>query len=200
MTVGKQAVPETAGQPSGVQTPVQGQAVDLDKLPEFQKYKSLRDKKESEFQKALEAQAAETTRLQAQVEGLITDPVARQRLLAERQEAELNRFRTSDRASKARRLFAENWEVPESIFDLDDTPEVMTAKALDYQKAEIAKLRSGADSTAREKEQAEIEREGGHLVSKTPGTTPGSTSLDVNKQLADLQASKGVKGKPLLLA
>lgn len=186
----ERAVSAESGQAvSAVQDKPQGQAVNLDTLPEFRKWKSTQDKKEAELQKQIAEQQVRSERLEQQIENLITDPAQKQKLQQERLQAELDKYKTSDRAQRARRLFADKWKVPESAFELDDTPEVMTGKALDYQAQQIEKLQSGAATSERVAEQERVESEGGNIVSTAPGAPPKlSGDVELEKRIKDLRA------------
>jgi hypothetical protein len=181
----EQAVSEGTGQAAAVQTNPKGQAVNLTDLPEFKKWQSAADKRDAERERQLEEQRKQTELLQTQLEQLITDPVAKDKMKLERLQSELERFRAKEVAQQQRAMFSQNWNVPESIFAEGDTSAQMTTKALDY----LAARPATGQPSPKEGELQRIADQGGDQVSLTPGAppTPG-TSAETDKRIRELRA------------
>jgi hypothetical protein len=188
----KQAVSEESGQTSnGVQNNQQGQAakVNLDSLPEFQKFRSNADKRASELEKRLQKAEEERLKLEEKMEALISDPNAKAQFKQQRQEAELDRLRSESQARKAMKVFATEYGVPVDIFDESDSPADMTSKALRWQKQQLEASKSGQSDAQRASEVQQIEKEGGHVVSKAIETPAElQTSTDIQNKIKELRA------------
>ena len=187
----KQAVSAEFGQAEAVQKKQQGQAakVNLDELPEFQKFRSNADKRASELEKRLQKAEEDRQKLEEKMEVLISDPDAKAQFRQQRQEAELDRLRSESQARKAMKVFATEYDVPTDIFDESDSPAEMTSKALHWQKQQLEASKSGQSDAQRASEVQQIEKEGGHIVSKAIETSAElQTSTDIQKRIQDLRA------------
>jgi hypothetical protein len=189
----EQAVLEGEGQAQAVPQTPKGQAVNLDAIPEFKKWKSQTDKRAAEYQEQLESQREQTAKLQEQLEQLITDPEAKSKMQLERLQSELARFKAKEVAQQQRAMFSEKWNVPESIFADGDTAQQMTTKALDY----LASRPTAGQPTPKEVELQKIADQGGDQVSLTPGTPPKpGTDVEMEKRIRELRAVAQKGGNP----
>ena len=189
MEKNQQAVEEEAGQSKEVQQNPKQQAVDLDSIEEFRKFRSNADKRASDLEKRLAKAEEDRQKLEEKMEALISDPDAKAQFKQQRQEAELERLRSESQARKTMKVFATEYGVPIDIFDESDSPADMTSKALHWQKQQLELAKSGQSDAQRVSEVQQIEKEGGHVVSKAIETpAEAQTSTDIQNKIKELRA------------
>lgn len=154
--------------------------VNLDELEDFRKYKSTVDKRQNELLAQLEAEKKTREEAEKRYEGLIVDPVEREKVRTQRLEQQLEFYKTRESLLNARRLFAERWDIPEDALKEANNPSDMTEAALDFLKAAVTKKGDEDKRTSKQIEVDRLEASGGHEVSTASGAAPsGSVSSAV---------------------
>jgi len=195
MEKAEQAVLDDAGQSKEAQSNTQGQAakVNLDDLPEFRQYKSNQDKRASELEKRLREEAEARKAIEAQLETVITDPKAKAEFKQQKLEAELERYRAREVASQQRKLFSDEYGVPESIFESTDSPGEMTDKALRYLRQKSQEKPSG-QSAPKPAEAHTEESSGEDFATVNVATPPDGNASEIKKKIEELRSISKASG------
>jgi len=170
--------------------------VNLDELDEFRKYKSAVDKRQNELAAQLEAARKTQEELETRLETLVTDPAAKAQMRTERLEHQLEYYKSQEALLRARSLFAERWNVPESAIANASNPSEMTELALDYLKKRVEGKTEEEKAAERQRELEKQNASGANDVSTATGTAPTSaTALLAEKYAPEMARLKELARK-----
>lgn len=159
------------------------------KVSDFRAMQGAKDKRISEAERRAQELEDRISKMQEKMEELVNDPSARAQMKQERMEAELERYRQREVLAQTRRMFAEQWGVPEAVLSEASTAQEMTKAALDWQAEQIRSVKEAPKKTEEDKP---LSTPVGH-----PPTPDASIAgnADIDKKIAELR-KVALKGGP----